>query len=854
MLLSLAFASPLSAATISGTVFEDVNYGGGAGRPLGTAGVQRSDAARVELYRPNGAFRASTTTNSSGQFSFSVNPSTWGAGQYYVRVVNGTVISERGGCTAPRVCVPVQTFRTDADTLPGTGTSTALPATNRVGGQDPRLVDAPSNTSSLTFTQLTASGQTAQSVTRVNLQSNSATVNGVDFGFNFDTIVSTRDLTACDPSAGASYFPCQGTLRQFIINSNELGGSLAQAGSAQVDGSDSSLPAGYETSIFMIPNGAANPGQNTGYANQLSAGVASIALTAALPTITDANTRLDATTQTINVGNTNAGSVGSGGVVGVDAVSFATFPRPEVQLQAGNTTVALSAAGQSVSGFALAQGYISLSGANAVARNNLVGFRADGSSDSGGAAFGIAFTGANTLIRGNYVAVNNSGIRGDNPGAGAVIAYNEVARPSLGHSDTFDGILLINNATNAQIANNLARDQRGGGIEIGFGTGTMSNVTITNNTARNNGYDSGATASSEPIGVAAYGYTGSGVVISRNRIENNAGPGLLIMAASGTRATLNSFSNNGGLAIDLDPNTRDPNDLGAPQGVTLNDSGDADSGPNGLLNFPVITAATVVNGEFSLAGFARPGSTIELYLAQVDPTGFGEGLSYVTTLTEGSSDFNAGTGSYSGAVNAVNQGADTTNRFLFRGPAPAGIAAGVVLTGTATIGGQTSEFGGNVTVTSGPNLTQLKSVAAYSDPFNSTTNPKSVPGAFQRYTVRVINQGAGVVDNNTLAIVDAVPPSTTLYVGDIGPAGSGPIRFANGATSSNLTYAFTTLNSTTDDVDFSTDGVNWNYTPVPNAQGCDPAIRHIRVRPQGTMAAAAGGNPYFEIEFRVRVE
>ena len=58
----------------------------------------------------------------------------------------------------------------------------------------------------------------------------------------------------------------------------------------------------------------------------------------------------------------------------------------------------------------------------------------------------------------------------------------------------------------------------------------------------------------------------------------------------------------------------------------------------------------------------------------------------------------------------------------------------------------------------------------------------------------------------------------------------------------------------TDDVDFSTDGVNWNYTPVANAQGCDPAVRHIRVRPQGTMAAAAGGNPYFEIEFRVRVE
>jgi hypothetical protein len=41
---------------------------------------------------------------------------------------------------------------------------------------------------------------------------------------------------------------------------------------------------------------------------------------------------------------------------------------------------------------------------------------------------------------------------------------------------------------------------------------------------------------------------------------------------------------------------------------------------------------------------------------------------------------------------------------------------------------------------------------------------------------------------------------------------------------------------------------------VANANGCDPAVTHIRVRPKGTMAAASGaGNPFFEVSFRVRV-
>jgi parallel beta-helix repeat protein len=846
--VALAFAGQAGAATITGTVFEDRNYGGGAGRSLATSGAQALANVRVELYRQSsGAFVDSDTTNASGQFSLD----TAGSGAVHVvRVVNGTVRSARtAGCTT---CVGVQTYRTDGST------GTPQPVTNRIGGETPSLSDAASNTSNANFSTLNTAAQAAQSITLVDPSSSSATVAGVDFGFNFDTIVNTRDPASCTASGtNATFYPCQGSLRQFIINANALGseGALTQAGSGQIDGATTTLPSGFESSIFMIPSAA------------LTSNVAVITLSGTLPTVSGASTRLDATTQTVNIGNTNSGTVGTGGTVGVDSVSLPQFQRPEVQLNgAAGGTVTLSASSQTIIGFALQQGYILLSGAGGTARNNLVGMTASGSSAAdSAAAYGIGFSASGATIRNNYVTVNNSAIRCDGGGSGSTITLNEVARPTAGHTNTFDGILLINGASNVQIVANLVRDQRGGGIELGFGAASdaYTNVQVSNNTVQNNGFDSGSTPSTERLGMVGYNYTGSNVVFSRNRVLNNAGPGLVLLAASGTIVSQNSFSSNGGatavsgLAIDLDPNTRDPNTLGTPNGVTINDANDTDTGPNGLLNYPVITSAIIANGELSITGFARPGSAMELYIAQADPSGFGEGLTYLGTLTEGAAaDLNATTGTYGpAAINGVAQGTDTTNRFAFRMAIPSGVSIGSVLTSTATLGGQTSEFGGNITVTAGPTLTYLKSVGTFSDPLNNTTNPKSIPGALQVYTLRLTNQGAGIVDSNTVAIVDAVPANTTLFVQDLGVAGSGPVAFTNGTPTSALTYTFSGLGNGGDDLEFSNNGgTSWAYTPVANAEGCDPAVTHIRVRPKGTMAGATGaGNPFFEVRFRVRV-
>jgi uncharacterized repeat protein (TIGR01451 family) len=152
-----------------------------------------------------------------------------------------------------------------------------------------------------------------------------------------------------------------------------------------------------------------------------------------------------------------------------------------------------------------------------------------------------------------------------------------------------------------------------------------------------------------------------------------------------------------------------------------------------------------------------------------------------------------------------------------------------------------------------PSLTHLKTVSVTSDPINGTTNPKNIPGAQVLYTLRVTNSGAGTVDNNTVVITDPIPANTDLFVGDLGAVGSGPIVFVQGSPSSGLTWTFTSLASTTDDVEFSRDnGATWTYVPTPPY---DAAVNGIRLKPKGTIAGATGGvNPYFELRFQVRVK
>ncbi|RLA41080.1 MAG: hypothetical protein DRR42_25080 [Gammaproteobacteria bacterium] len=154
-----------------------------------------------------------------------------------------------------------------------------------------------------------------------------------------------------------------------------------------------------------------------------------------------------------------------------------------------------------------------------------------------------------------------------------------------------------------------------------------------------------------------------------------------------------------------------------------------------------------------------------------------------------------------------------------------------------------------------PGLLILKTVQSYSDPINGTVGPKSIPGSFMTYTILVTNTGFGAVDNNTTVITDQVPANTELFVGDINGAGSGPVLFTNGATTSGLSYTFTALNNSTDDLSFSDDGTDYTKSVSSNANQVDSTVTHFKVSLGGVFAGSDGSNdPSFSLKFRVRVK
>lgn len=148
-----------------------------------------------------------------------------------------------------------------------------------------------------------------------------------------------------------------------------------------------------------------------------------------------------------------------------------------------------------------------------------------------------------------------------------------------------------------------------------------------------------------------------------------------------------------------------------------------------------------------------------------------------------------------------------------------------------------------------PDLQITKIVETLADPINGSSNPKAIPGAIMRYTIQVTNQGPGAVDSDTLELFDAIPAGTTLLV-DAGA--NDAIVFNDGPVPSGLTYSFP------GDVQFSSQnggGAPFDYTPAPDAQGFDPAVRGVRINPTGSMNAGGGGsNPTFTIQLNVRID
>ena len=163
----------------------------------------------------------------------------------------------------------------------------------------------------------------------------------------------------------------------------------------------------------------------------------------------------------------------------------------------------------------------------------------------------------------------------------------------------------------------------------------------------------------------------------------------------------------------------------------------------------------------------------------------------------------------------------------------------------------------NIDPVGNPNVTVVKSVMTLDDPVNGTNSPRDVPGATVRFQIGVTNSGGGSTDADTLTITDAVPPNLALRVADFDGTTPGPVAFVDGTPVSGLTYNFVSLSDLGDDVEFSANGGvdNFQYVPIPDSNGLDTSVSHIRITPQGALQGAnAGGNPNAQVFVLMVVE
>lgn len=297
-------------------------------------------------------------------------------------------------------------------------------------------------------------------------------------------------------------------------------------------------------------------------------------------------------------------------------------------------------------------------GANTV-RSNVI---------SGNGAQGVLVAGvAGTVIAGNRIGTNGLGSAAVPNGAEGVTLQSGATGTTVGGAGAADrnlisgnknaGVVIRDAATSNNLieGNNIGLDASGAvkipngqaGVAIFEGSdnrvggdGSLILQFISGNT-REGVYIEAAPGTkigrSTSIGTGfntsiAIGNTREGVLVSDStgvvaRPGIVAGNGLAGMAVVGSSASGNTLAPylsgaNGGLPVDL-----------GNDGATANDAGDADTGPNGLLNYPTITSRT--GGMVS--GTACTDCSVLVYISYADPAASGGKAEYLTRVQAGGS-------------------------------------------------------------------------------------------------------------------------------------------------------------------------------------------------------------------------
>jgi hypothetical protein len=312
-----------------------------------------------------------------------------------------------------------------------------------------------------------------------------------------------------------------------------------------------------------------------------------------------------------------------------------------------------------------------IGGISAIARNLI----------SGNQGYGLFISDAgtsNNFVLGNFIGPDVTGTNAVGDGGFGIGIFSSASGNFIGGTSAGAGNLI---SGNPGFSYGIAM----GGVSGNVVQGNLIGTDPTGTNALANGFANVALWGGSTGNFV--GGTGAG---AGNVIAFSGGYGVVVYDPGTTNNSIrgNSIFSNSYLSIDLNGD-----------GVTLNDTGDGDTGPNDLQNFPVITnafgyaASTIVSG--TLNSLANRTFFIDVYRnASADPSGYGQGQFYVGTasLTTDSS----GNGNFS-----------LTN---FNGN-----YAGQFITATATAAsGDTSEFDADVLATNAPAPS-----AQFSGPFQS---------------------------------------------------------------------------------------------------------------------------------------
>ena len=638
--------------TLSGTVYNDLN---GNANVADDGGAVFANAT-VRLYMDDGdgvmdagdVSLGATTTNGAGLYSFS----NLGNATYWVTVDSKTLAAPayNGVFTINDVWAD-QTYGDDS-------TTGALDLAARYGGRNAAVSD---NAAALT---------TAEHVARVTIAGANAT--GVDSGFSFSAIVNTRGDTTDDDAANARLQ--QGSLRQFVLNSNAI--------------------AGVQTSNFSIGGGGAQ----------------TITLTASLANLTDAAV-LNATTQ--------EGFAGSplielrGGGVAVNAFNVQT-----------------AGSGSTIRGFVISG--FTADAIELIGDNNLVGGNWIGTDATGNAAAALRNAEAGVRIR---AGADNNTVGGTTAADRNVLSGNGIGGdPSdngltlLGGNNTIQGNYIGVGADGTTVIGNTDE-----GMDVG--TGATNNL-IGGLVAGAGNIIAGSVGN---LGIAVQN-TATGTSIVGNTIYGNDGGIRIQNTSTGTTVSRNSIYGNARLGINLAGGV-ETND------VTANDVGDADTGPNGLQNFPVLASA-VTNGATQITIIGSLNSTasrtfrIEFFSnpAADAPSGHGEGQTYL------------------GFVDVTTDGSGNAS---FNTTLAANVPVGASITATATdlTANETSEFALNIAASAGRSV----SGTVYDDR-NGDAAVSGAEGVFANATVRLYaDDGDGVIDAGDIFLASQATDALGAY-------------------------------------------------------------------------------------------